>query len=50
MFTLPQNPDEDSEVEGVSDQQPITLFGDTVEQFRALLWILYALYVETITL
>jgi len=43
MFTLPQNPDEDSEVEGVSDQQPITLFGDTVEQFRALLWILYAL-------
>jgi hypothetical protein len=26
------------------------LFGDTVEQFRALLWILYALYVETITL
>lgn len=29
--------------EGLSDQNPIDLTGDTVEEFRSLLWSLYAL-------
>ncbi|KIM80964.1 hypothetical protein PILCRDRAFT_89277 [Piloderma croceum F 1598] len=40
MFSVPQG---DSNVDGGSDQQPITLRGDTVEQFRSLVFILYAL-------
>lgn len=31
--------------EGDSDDNPIRLQGDTAEEFRALLWALYALYV-----
>lgn len=49
MFSLPQNPEDSFNVEGVSDQQPITLFGETAEKFRSLMWILYALSVLTIT-
>jgi hypothetical protein len=46
MFSVPQG---DSNVDGGSDQQPITLRGDTVEQFRSLVFILYALWVDYIT-
>ena len=31
--------------EGESDDNPIRLQGDTADEFRALLWALYALYV-----
>jgi hypothetical protein len=47
MFSVPQG---DSNVDGGSDQQPITLRGDTVEQFRSLIFILYALWVDSIPL
>jgi len=50
MFSLPQNPDERCVVEGTIDQRPIVLFGDTAEQFRALVWIIYALCVETLSM
>ncbi|KAG0703784.1 hypothetical protein DFH29DRAFT_849905 [Suillus ampliporus] len=40
MFTLPQG---ESKEEGMSDDQPIVLHGDTVEEFRHFLWALYAL-------
>lgn len=33
------------QMEGETDDNPIHLHGDTVEEFRALLWSLYALYV-----
>jgi hypothetical protein len=42
MFRLPRG-DEHSQSEGSSDQNPVFLSGDTTEQFRALLWVLYAL-------
>lgn len=42
MFTLPNLCVE----EGKTDAFPIVL-SDTVEQFRDLLWILYAPYVDT---
>jgi len=45
MFSVPQG---DYSVDGGSDQQPITLTGDTVEQFRSLIFILYALWVGSI--
>jgi len=32
--------------EGESDDNPIRLQGDTAQEFRALLWALYALYVR----
>jgi hypothetical protein len=47
MFSVPQG---DSNVDGGSDQQPITLRGDTVEQFRSLIFIVYALWVDSIPL
>jgi hypothetical protein len=34
-----------AQVEGETDDIPIRLHGDTVEEFSALLWSLYALYV-----
>ena len=34
--------------EGETDDNPIHLHGDTVDEFRALLWSLYALYVLTV--
>ncbi|KAH7925584.1 hypothetical protein BV22DRAFT_1033856 [Leucogyrophana mollusca] len=40
MFTLPQG---DLPAEGTSDDNPIVLHGDTVEEFRNFLWVLYAL-------
>lgn len=33
------------QMEGETDDNPISLRGDTVEEFSALLWSLYALYV-----
>lgn len=32
--------------EGESDDNPIRLQGDTADEFRSLLWALYALYVH----
>jgi hypothetical protein len=40
MFPLPQG---DREAEGSSDENPIVLVGDTVREFKHLLWALYAL-------
>ena len=40
MFDLPQAEDEE---EGATDELPITLHGDAVQQFKHLLWALYAL-------
>lgn len=35
----------DNSFEGLCDEQPIVLQGDTAEEFRCLLWGLYALYI-----
>jgi len=47
MFSLPSDSSSDSSMtvgpEGESDDNPIHLQGDTAEEFRALLWALYAL-------
>lgn len=47
MFSLPSDSGADSSMtvgpEGESDDNPIRLQGDTAEEFRALLWALYAL-------
>lgn len=45
MFTLPANSDSQSArlQEGTSDKNPIKLFGDTAEEFRVLLDLLYSL-------
>ncbi|KAJ7069520.1 hypothetical protein C8F01DRAFT_1113027 [Mycena amicta] len=40
MFSLPQG---QREVEGRSDDNPVILTGDTVDEFRHFLWALYAL-------
>ncbi|KAJ3523349.1 hypothetical protein NM688_g8746 [Phlebia brevispora] len=40
MFELPQG---EHETEGLTDDCPIILQGDTVQEFRHLLWVLYAL-------
>lgn len=40
MFTLPQG---DNVTEGYSDASPIVLVGETVQEFRHFLWVLYAL-------
>ena len=32
--------------EGESDDNPIRLQGDTTDEFRALLWALYSMYVR----
>lgn len=40
MFSLPRG---DKTVEGLSDDNPVILVGDTVSQFRNFLWALYAL-------
>lgn len=45
MFTLPQG---DFGAEGMSDDHPIVLQGDTAEEFRHFLWALYALPSELI--
>ncbi|KAH7906716.1 hypothetical protein BJ138DRAFT_1161958 [Hygrophoropsis aurantiaca] len=47
MFTLPQG---ELPTEGASDDSPIVLHGDTVEEFRNFLWVLYALPHELNTL
>jgi len=39
LFSLPQ--EELSTMEGSSDDNPIVLQGDKVEEFRALCWALY---------
>ena len=48
MFSLPSDSSSDSSMsvgpEGESDDNPIRLQGDTAEEFRALLWALYALW------
>ena len=36
--------------EGESDDNPIRLQGDTADEFRSLLWALYALYVHFLPL
>lgn len=41
MFSLPQG--DQCEAEGQSDDNPIVLQGDTVDEFRNFLWALYAL-------
>ena len=40
MFTLPQG---ECQEEGLSDDNPIVLQGDSVQEFRHFLWALYAL-------
>jgi hypothetical protein len=40
MLSLPQG---DKLAEGNSDDNPIMLSGDTVEEFRDFLWTLYSL-------
>jgi hypothetical protein len=42
MFAVPQG----SEEEGMSDEKPITLEGVPVEEFEALLFVLYPVYVR----
>lgn len=53
MFSLPSDSSSDSSMtvgpEGESDDNPIRLQGDTAEEFRALLWALYALPNELMT-
>ncbi|OAX44325.1 hypothetical protein K503DRAFT_852740 [Rhizopogon vinicolor AM-OR11-026] len=46
MFTLPQG----ESTEGLSDDNPIVLQGDSVQEFRHFLWALYALPSELVTL
>lgn len=41
MFKLPSG--EDTRVEGGRDSDPVVLQGDTPDQFRGLLWALYAM-------
>ncbi|KAJ7334735.1 hypothetical protein DFH08DRAFT_706917, partial [Mycena albidolilacea] len=43
MFQLPQG---GVEPQGLTDENPIVLVGDTVEQVRALCWALYALQAQ----
>jgi len=45
MFKLP--PCKGGVAEGRSDDHPVILQGDTPEQFRSLLWALYAMYVPS---
>lgn len=40
MFSLPQG---EHEAEGISDECPIHLAGETVSEFKSFLWVLYAL-------
>lgn len=40
LFTLPQG---DYALDGSSDEHPVILRGDTVEEFRSFLWAMYAL-------
>ncbi|EKM51541.1 uncharacterized protein PHACADRAFT_261745 [Phanerochaete carnosa HHB-10118-sp] len=40
MFSLPQG---EHEIEGISDECPIHLSGETVSEFKNFLWVLYAL-------
>jgi len=41
MFSLPPG---ENLAEGMSDDNPIILSGDTAAEFRHFLWTLYALY------
>lgn len=41
MFSLPSG---EKLAEGMSDDNPIVLPGDTADEFRHFLWTLYALY------
>ncbi|KZT27464.1 hypothetical protein NEOLEDRAFT_1240395 [Neolentinus lepideus HHB14362 ss-1] len=43
MFDLPQG---EGPIEGTSDDHPILLAGDTVDEFRNFLWAMYALPLE----
>ena len=46
MFSMPSEGSAVShKVEGCSDENPVQLFGESVERFRALLSVIYDLYV-----
>ena len=47
MFSMPTPNHIPSHVEGCSDDNPILLHGESVERFRALLSVLYDLYVQS---
>ena len=47
MFSMPSEGSALSHnVEGCSDENPVQLFGESVERFRALLSVIYDLYVS----
>ena len=46
MFSMPTPNHIPSCVEGFSDDNPILLHGESVERFRALLSVIYDLYVR----
>ena len=45
MFSMPMQSVPSQAREGCSDENPIQLFGESVERFRALLSVIYDLYV-----
>lgn len=46
IFKLPKFVKRNEESMGLSDERPLILGGDTVDQFRGLLWLLQALSVS----
>ena len=51
MFSMPSEGSALSHnVEGCSDENPVQLFGESVERFRALLSVIYDLYVLMLSL
>ena len=51
MFSMPSEGSALSHnVEGCSDENPVQLFGESVERFRALLSVIYDLYVLILSL
>ncbi len=50
MFSMPaQNHVLSQNMEGCSDENPIRLYGESVERFRALLSVIYDLYVQSLS-
>ena len=50
MFSMPaQHHILSQDVEGCSDENPIRLYGESVERFRALLSVIYDLYVQRLS-
>ncbi len=45
MFSMPTDTVPPENTEGCSDKYPIRLYGESVERFRALLSVIYDLYV-----